>query len=274
MITDVWKIPLEEMADPFRLRKWAEMVSAAEIPIDLIFVASAGSFVEGYMALMRSLSNLSHFAAANEAGGIVSRGLSSFGETATNIAILREAVLYCRKRSAITKVGEKKEAWQKCAQHIGVWLNAYSSDAKHLLSAVVIDHVLAFEHGPISIDDVEKRVRAECGEPLHDIVCWYVQTIREKYRKDITITNTPNAKGVADGCQDVEFSFAKYLRAADDIQLKSWCGTDSTTKVLVGTLINMLEVLQKEAIKKMDLTGGKHWKKLLELFCGETCVNA
>ena len=274
MTTDVWKTPLEEMSDPFRLRKWAEMVSVAEIPIELMSVASARSFVEGYMALMRSLSHISNFAEAKDADGLASQGLSAFGEPAVNIAVLTKAMNYCRKCACIVKSPEKKEAWGKALCHISSWCSAFSSSARQLLSAVLVDQVLVSEVGAISIEEAEERVRLECGVPLHDIVCWYLQTIREKYRKDITITNTSNAKGVADSRQDGETSFAKCLRAADDMQLKSWCGTDSTTKVLVATLINVLEVLQKEAIEKMDLTGGKHWEKLLELFCDETCVRA
>ena len=273
MAKESWKIPLDEIADPFRLKKWAVMANDADISIELTSIVAAKSFADGYVALMRSQSYLPHFAEANKADGLASQGLSAFGEPAVNVVVLTEAMDYCRKRASLSRTSAKKEAWGKVLSHIGSWCSAFSSNARQLLSAAVVDHVLASEAGPISIDEAEERVRSECGDSLHDIVWWYLQTIRVKYRKDITIAG-PNEGSIVDNQQDVRIQPVKCLFKADNIRLKDWCGSDSMTNVLVVIAINIIEALQKGAAKEKDFCAGEQWKHLLEWFCNKTCENA
>lgn len=190
MASESWKTPLEEIADPFRLKKWAENASAAELPLDLLFEVNANSFVDAYAALMKSLSEISNFKSNVEAGVISARGQAAFLDASSNISVLNAAVDHCRKCNTIVKAQTKKEAWQKCAQHIGAWVNAFSSDIEHLQAAISVDCVLAGAKGRISVDEAEARIRRECDglpQDVGEIVRWYLQTIRVKYKKDLEL---------------------------------------------------------------------------------------
>ena len=190
MASESWKTPLEEIADPFRLKKWAENASAAELPINLANEVNASIFVDSYSALMEALSNISNFTANGEAGAMASRGQAAFLSIEANLAILKKAVDHFRKCTAIVKVNSKKEAWGKVLQHVGAWVTSFSSDVEHLQAAISIDYVLGGEKGPISIDEAVERVRREYGglpQDIGEIVQWYLQTIRVKYRKNIQL---------------------------------------------------------------------------------------
>ena len=190
MSAESWKTPLEEIADPFRLKKWAENASAAELPLDLWGEVNACSFVDAFTELMKALSAIENFGAKEDAGMISGRGQAAFLDKAASVAVLNEASNSFKRRNTLVNIQSKKEAWGKCIQHIGAWSSAFSSDIEHLQAAVSVDYVLWGDKGPISIDEAVERVRREYGglpQDIGEIVQWYLQTIRVKYRKNIKL---------------------------------------------------------------------------------------
>jgi len=192
MAVENWKTPLQEIADPLCMQKWAKQASDADIPLTLVSVASAEQFGASYLNLLDALAKTPKFEAASVANELFSRGESAIIDCQANKEVLAAAVAFCKTRNNKSGLAAvKKEAWGKCQRHIAGWLNAFSSDAMRLQTAIVLDRVLYNATGSMSVDEALEFLKfdsfGELPSDVGEIVRWYLVDVRVKYRKDLKL---------------------------------------------------------------------------------------
>lgn len=244
MSIEKWQTPLNEIADPFGMRKLAEDTAEVAFAEQLAAVASAPDFSEAYKIVLLSLSNASKFRESEEADFLLGAGDAAIIDSERNIRLLNAGVDYCRGRNNAAKDSSKKNAWQKCQTHLSNWSQAFSSSSESLAAALFVDKILHNTKGAISVDDALAAVRKvglASFEPLPEIVRWYLFNIRKKYRKDIDIlapqVECPKCHGKHDDgaecprCRETEAALEAAKKA---LGAKNWKKAWGAADIVLG----------------------------------------
>lgn len=191
MANENWQVPLVEVADPFKLKKWAEDTGEVEIADRVFGIAECDNLLESYLALMSGLQCWEKLGEAYElAQTLAGQGASALENPEENARLFGVAADTCRRMLlALVKVA-KKEAYARCQRHLNSWKVAFTEDGAKLAAAILVDQELYKERGPMTVGAAIARVRSR-GRPwpdgLEEVVRWYLETIRVKYRKDFEL---------------------------------------------------------------------------------------
>lgn len=245
MASEKWQAPLNEIADPFGMRKLSEDTAEVAFAEQLSTVAVAPEFAAAYRDVLLALANAAKFQMAEEADFLLAEGDAAVIDTERNVRLLNAGVDYCRGRNNAAKDSAKKNVWQKCQTHLSNWSQAFSASTESLAAALVIDKILHDNKGPISVDEALDIIRKKVGlaalETLPDIVRWYLLDIRRKYRKDIEIKaariecpkcGSKHDEGVeCEHCRRAEAALRAARKALDS---KRWPEAESKAKEVQG----------------------------------------
>ena len=245
MAIEKWQAPLNEIADPFGMKKLAEDSGEVAFAEQLSAVAAAPDFAAAYKDVLLALSNASKFREAEEADFLLGVGDAAVIDSERNVRLLNAGVDYCRGRNNAAQSSAKKNAWQKCQTHLSNWSQAFSSSTESLAAALLVDKTLHENKGPISVDEALNVIRKTVGlselETLPEIVRWYLFEIRQKYRKDIVIkaeqVECPKCHGKHDEgaecthCQRAEKTLGEAKKA---LSAKRWKDAEDKANEVLG----------------------------------------
>ena len=191
MRSDAWKWPLADIADPLKLRKYAEDTAEVVFAEELFGIADEENFLSAYLRLLEVLGNWSKLPEElqHTVRELIASGESSLDASGKNAELFDGATRIFHHLTNFART-EKKSVYQKCQSHLLNWKIAFAEGGQMLAAAIRADAVLWREHGPMSVADATAILpRKNCSRPkdFWEMLRWYLETIRVKYRQDFKL---------------------------------------------------------------------------------------
>ena len=246
MAGDKWQTPLVDVADPYKLKKFAEETAEVKFAENVFGIAEHENFLESYLDLLRELGEWDKFEEGKKtAARLLAQRDGALVSVSDNAQLFDEAAKKCKMLNNTVKEAKKKSVWGKCQTHLQNWKAAFSEDGEMLAAAIRVDQALYKNKGPMSVGVAVTQVRRRGGEwpeGLEGVVRWYLETVRVKYREDFELKREEEPcgkcgamKGKDEECPKCA-ELARALKAAQEAEQKGeWKTAQQKAKeVLAG----------------------------------------